>query len=340
VRVAESSNSSSSFPVLRLRAYVWFAGFATILCALTGSKAAEPPTVKIVLVLSVGRGHTSNDLMESSLRAHVPWPVNFSIADIESPQFEDELYQKSKAEALRRGFGREKLDLVVVVSSRQLQFAVQYRDTMFPHVPIVFMSTNDPLDQEMLHGVTGVASASGSRETIDLALRLHPDTNAVAIITNESKAEEGFLRAEREELLRHQDRVREIDLVGSANSQMLDRVAALPPHTVVLFQLFPSDSNQPAFGALDVLAAVAQHLPTYSIFPALALDHGGIGGAYYDTTRDAVLAGQVAARVLSGERPEDVPVVHNSDLHPTADWRALRRWQIPESALPPGTLVL
>jgi PAS domain S-box-containing protein len=48
----------------------------------------------------------------------------------------------------------------------------------------------------------------------------------------------------------------------------------------------------------------------------------------------------LAAQVLSGERPEDIPLAHNTDLQVTVDWRALRRWHIPESALPPGTLVL
>jgi PAS domain S-box-containing protein len=45
------------------------------------------------------------------------------------------------------------------------------------------------------------------------------------------------------------------------------------------------------------------------------------------------------ARVLSGERPENIPIVNDSDLQVHVDWRALQRWRIPESALPPGTVV-
>jgi signal transduction histidine kinase len=47
----------------------------------------------------------------------------------------------------------------------------------------------------------------------------------------------------------------------------------------------------------------------------------------------------VAARVLSGERPENIPIVHVSDLQVRVDWRQLQRWHIPESALPPGSIV-
>ena len=117
---------------------------------------------------------------------------------------------------------------------------------------------------------------------------------------------------------------------------MLERVAALPPHTVVLFQLIPHDSEQRAIEAYDVLATVTQHFPTYSVFGHLALDHGGIGGFFYNAKDDAVLAGAIAARVLSGERPDKIPILHLSNSENRVDWRALRRWNISESALPPA----
>ena len=55
--------------------------------------------------------------------------------------------------------------------------------------------------------------------------------------------------------------------------------------------------------------------------------------------KDAVLNGQIVARVLSGEKPDNIPFAHDSDLQVHVDWRALQRWHISESALPPGTVV-
>ena len=48
----------------------------------------------------------------------------------------------------------------------------------------------------------------------------------------------------------------------------------------------------------------------------------------------------MAARLLSGEKPENIPVTHGSAPRPIVDWRQLRRWNIPESALPLATIVL
>jgi PAS domain S-box-containing protein len=217
---------------------------------------------------------------------------------------------------------------------------VQYHDKLFPGVPIVFMSNISPLPDKMWPGVTGVESTSGVRETIDLALRLHPDTQAVAVITDVKFTDGDWFKEEQAELLRRRDKVREVDLVGPATPELLQRVATLPPHTVVLFQLYPEDENQPAFGALDVLAAVTERFPTYSMLPHITVGHGGVGGASYDPAIDPVLAGELAARVLSGEPVDHIPVVHNSKAVVSVDWRQLRRWNIPESALPPGTKVL
>ena len=278
-------------------------------------------------------------LMESTVRARVPGQINFYTASVENPRFDEEVYRESLAETLRRGYGGVKLDVVVAATYPVLQFAMQNRDKMFPGVPIVFTDVGRPEAQKMWPGVTGVISPLGMRETIDLALHLHPDTNAVAVITGVTEWDKYWLAVAHSELLRHQDKVREIDLIGPASDQIIEKVAALPPSTVVLFQLRPDDMTQPALEPIDILAEVAQHLPTYSAWQGLALNRGGVGGAYRNLRKDAVLNGEIVARVLSGERPENIPIVHDSDLQVHVDWRVLQRWHISESALPPGTVV-
>ncbi len=177
---------------------------------------------KNVLILSGGRGRVSINQMESSLRAHFSGPVNFSIVDLENPRFGEKSYQENLAQALKGAYSTEKLDLIITVMTHSLHFAVEYRDKAFPGVPIVFMSVNNPLPEKMWPGVTGILSATGVHETIDLALQLHPDTQAVAVIgtspTDYNWLDDyTWLQAEHSELLRHRDKVREIDLLGPAN---------------------------------------------------------------------------------------------------------------------------
>jgi len=325
---------------IRLSAYVWFLAFALLLCVVIRPAAAEQPPVKNVLVLhNWANLPQSWTLMESTVRARVPGQINFYTASIENPRFDEEAYQESMAETLHRGYAGMKLDLVVAAGYQVLEFAMQYRDAMFPGVPIVFTDVSSQQAQKMWPGLTGVITPLGMRETIDLALRLHPDTTTVAVITGVTEWDKYWLAVAHSELLRHQNQVREIDIIGPTGPHVLEKVAELPPHTVALFQLRPDDQTQPAVDPIDILGAVAQRLPTYSAWSGLALNRGGIGGAYRDLPKEAVWNGRIVARVLSGERPENIPIVHDSDLEVHVDWRALQRWHIPQSALPPGTVV-
>jgi len=335
LRVASSWNRRN-----RPAAYVWFVALGLLLCVLVRPAAGAQPAVKNVLVLHNWASLPQSwGLMESTVRARVPGQINFYTASVENPRFDEEGYRESLAETLRRGYGGVKLDLVVAATYQVFQFALQYRDKMFPGVPIVFTDVARQEAEKMWPGVTGVITPIGMRETIDLALRLQPDTKAVAVISGVTQWDKYWLAVAHSELLRHQDKVKEIDLVGPAGVSVLAKVAELPPHTMVLFQLRPDDLTQPAFEPIDILTAVAQRLPTYSAWPGLALNHGGVGGAYRDLQKEAVLNGEIVARVLSGERLENVPIVHDSDLKVEVDWRALQRWHIAESALPPGTVI-
>jgi hypothetical protein len=274
----------------RLSAPVYLLILGLLLCLLVHSAGAAEPAVKNVLVLHNWASlPPSWALMESTVRARVPGQINFYTASVENPRFDEEVYQESLAETLRRGYAGVKLDVVVAATFPVLEFVMQHRDRMFPGIPIVFTDVGRPEEEKMWPRVTGVITPVGMRETIDLALHLHPHTNAVAIITGVTAWDKYWLAVSHAELVRHQDKVKEIDIIGPATQQIIDKVAQLPPSTVVLFQLRPDDLTQPALEPIDILAAVAQRLPTYSAWQGLALNRGGVGGAYRNLPKDAVL---------------------------------------------------
>src|SRR5271170_1906268 len=336
LRIASPSRSPHHLPT-----HGWVLVLGLLLCVLIPpALAGEPPPVKNVLILhNWANLPQSWALMESTVRARVPGQVNFYAASVENPRFDEESYRESLAETLHRGYAGVKLDLVVAATYPVLEFALQYRDKMFPGVPIVFTDVSRQEAEKMWPGITGVIIPNGMRETIDLALHLQPDTTTVAVISGISQWDKYWLTVAHSDLLRHQDKVREIDIIGPADRRVLEKVAELPPHTVVLFQLRPDDLTQPAFEPVDILTEVAQRIPTYSAWPGLALNRGGIGGSYRDLPKEAVLNGQIAARALLGEPLDNIPVVHDSELQLHVDWRALQHWHISESALPPGAVV-
>ena len=308
------------------------------------SVAQSVPAKKVLLVSSFSdRGdYSSLNFLKSQFHNAIPQPIDFNVEFLDGRRFDEKGYEEALTRTLGQTYSTAKLDLVVIVSYTGLEFAAKHHDELFPGVPIVFLDVDpDQLKEpKTWPNVTGVTAKAGVRGTIDLALHLHPKTDTVAIISSNSTPDRYFLGRMHAELLRYQDKVREVDLVGLPTSQLMERVARLPPQSVVLFQLAPQESVQPAIGINDILERVAVQLPTYSVFPADVLNHGAIGGVGYDWGPELSLVADEARRVLSGERPENIAIEHYDGLHPMVDWRQLQRWNIPESALPPGSAIL
>jgi hypothetical protein len=335
-----SNPFTAGFATRQFCARVLLALLGILLCALIGSAAPEKASAKNVLLLFGNVGQRSNfvDLLDSSLRARFPGEITFYETYLESPPVDPILFWEIEAESLRRRFTKLKLDLVITVGPTELEFALQHHDKTFPGVPILFTSVGTRQFQgKTWPGVTGLTVPVGIGETIDLALRLQPDTEAIALI---SPYDPFWLEATHSEILRYRDKVRELDFIGPPGRELLDKLAALPPHTVVLFHYAMPPSGQPPLAGLDLIDAVAERLPTYSAWPSLCLNHGCIGGAYEDRMKQTLWLAETAARLLSGEKPDDIPIEHSTDLQVQVDWRALRRWHIPESALPPGSVLL
>jgi PAS domain S-box-containing protein len=290
-------------------------------------------------------GHSGDFItqLKPELRASVPSPVDFYVENLESQRFKENGYLKSLADTLRSTYANRKFDLVIVANYPALAFAATYRDRMFPGVPIVFLAVDaNRLKKESLWpNVTGVTATVDIQGTINLALRLHPDTTTIAVVSNtSSEFEKYWLAAVQTELQRYRDRVHEIDLVALPAAQLLKEIDALSLHSVVLMQLAPQDSVQRVMETDDIVMTIAKQRPTYCIAAAFCMDRGGVGTADFDGKEQVSLAANMAARVLAGERPENIPIV-NGTVHITrVDWRQLRRWNIPESALPARSVVL
>jgi len=267
---------------------------AMLLCILSCSagrgEARAQSGKKNVLCLfsSVKYSEDFLNVVEPFIRAQVPDPITFYDAYLDDPQVEQRLYRESMAETLRRRYEGVKMDVVIASNPAALNFAVQYRDRIFAGVPIVFNGVSGGEESRNNPGVTGVLSPRGFRETIDLALRLQPDTRAVAVVVGISSWDSRQLAEMHSELLRNQDTVKEIDIIGPPDRELLRRVTARPPHTVVFLQMYPQFSNQEEFGVWDLLSEIAKRVPTYSAFPRLCVS-GCIGGAYLDNRKEWLL---------------------------------------------------
>jgi len=308
------------------------------------SLSAISPSEKNILVLysfSTRENFVQLEPLERTVRGRVSEPVNFYVEYFESQRFGNPGYREAVKETIRQSYRGRPIDLVVVAAYPAFRFAIDYRDQLFPGIPIIFLAvaTNRLHDGVTWPGVTGVMTNVDVRGSLDLALHLHPDTQNVAIVSRDSEFEDYWLGVTRDEVRQRREKLKLIEISSTSPKRLLEQASELPPHTVVFFDRIVQESSKQDFETYDLLNALSQRFPTYCIHP-YCLGHGAIGGSYTDRAISGVKAGEMAARVLSGEKPENIPIDENSVTHPHVDWRELRRWHISESALPPGTVVL
>jgi len=311
-------------------------------CSLAlAASTVQPKNVLILYSFSARETFDSLQPIETAIRSRVSTPVNFHVEYLESQRFERGNFEQRLSETLQEAYAGQKLDLVIAVSYPALQFATEFRDSIFPGIPILFtgVAPDRIKDQKLGPGVTGITLPADVRGTVDLALTLNPDTKNVAVVAGKSEFERYWLGATVKDLQQHAARLNIIELDGLSTDQLLTRINSLPTHTIVFFELIPQDSAHLVTGTYGVLETIAQRFPTYCIHN-YCLDHGAIGGSYPDSNEQAVRGGALAARILSGEKADDLPVIHGIKVRGQVDWRELGRWNIPASVLPANTLIL
>jgi PAS domain S-box-containing protein len=306
-------------------------------------RAVEVPTPKNVLVLysfTDRRAQDDLEAMKSTTRSRVAGSVDFHVEYLGSARFAAPGYEKAVTDSLASVYGSKKVDLVIAVFYPALRFAVDHRDELFPGTPIVFSSVPPRRleGQKLWPGVTGVTMEVDLQGKIDLALRLQPDPTNAAVVVGNTETDRYWGAAIVQDLRQRQPRLNVTDLPGLATDQLLKQVSALPPRTLVFFQAIPDEEAQPVVGTYEIVSTIAQRFPTYC-FVNRCLGHGVIGGSYPNSLEQETEAGELAARVLSGETPESISIVRGPPALVNVDWRQLRHWNIPESALLPGAII-
>src|SRR5271156_2363120 len=216
---------------------------------------SPPKTVLVLYSFTDRKVQDELEILKSTMRSHVDTPVDFHVEYLGSARFDAPGYEKGGIESLASVYGGKKIDLVIADYYPALRFAVDHRQELFPGVPIVFSSVPPKRleGQKLWPGVTGVTMNVDLRGTIDLALRLQPDTKNAAVVVGTAETDRYWGAVIDQDLRQHQPSLNVIDLLGLPPDQLLKQVSALSPHTVVFFQAIPEEEAQPVIGPYEIV---------------------------------------------------------------------------------------
>jgi len=249
-------------------------------------------------------------------------------------------------EIYRRKFKYHHFDVILASDNTAFDFLRQYRDALFPGTPVVFCGVNYFRESDLAghRGFTGVSEEADVKETLNLALRLHPHTRHLYVVNE--MTETG--RTVHDELVKvlpaYRDRIDTTFLEDLPMAQILATLRSLPPESLVFYSFFSHDRDGRYFEYNESAAAIAaaSRAPVYGAWD-FNLGYGMVGGKLISGFYQGEMAGKLALRVLHGENPDAIPVVRFQADRPNRymfDFRQFARFGISESALPPDSIVV
>jgi len=293
---------------------------------------AEVPWVKIF-----------DDSLRSTVKRKSSRDVDFYTEYFDVARFPAAKHREAFLALMRARYADRHLDLVVLGGGTAFDFVMSRRASFFPDVPIVysFGSPDKILDQRLPPKVIGVPVDFSPMPTIELALRLHPETKRLVLVTGAGAWGQAWEKRLREEASQLRDRLQLEFLAGLPTAHLLERVSALPKDTVVFTPGYFKDGVGSVFNPRDAveLLAAQSTVPVYAAYETM-VGVGAVGGVIPTFEAIGRQTGDIVAKLLEGKRPSalDLPSVMTGA--PLVDWRQVWRWNIDEKLLPVGTTVL
>ncbi len=319
---------------------------ASLTATLPAPGAQDASTTKRVLVLYwYARDNPSNvqfdELFQAAMQAAAPRRIEVYSEYLESNRFPGENQSLVLRDYLKRKYADRRIDVVVAASHASVSFLLRYRDTLFADAPIVFHSIAPPPSDQLVAGpgATGIVYMQSHRRTLDLALKLHPGTKQVFVISGTANSDKQLEKVARRELQGYESRLGITYLTDLSLAELAARVRNLPEKSIILYIWQQFATQHGPVESPEILAAVA-HSARVPIYGLTGSNVGrGIVGGYVATVEGNVTRlAELTLRLAGGARATDI-AVEGAPVVPMFDWRQLQRWGIREDLLPPVSIV-
>jgi signal transduction histidine kinase len=236
-----------------------------------------------------------------------------------------------------------KIDLILLVGLHSTEFLAEPSRSFFPGVPVVFCCGFPlPIEQTSSRSrSTGAWLHLGPAGTLDMAMRLLPETHRVFVVGGQAEYDRALMAVTKSALNSYENKLDVTYLTDVSMTQLQERLMHLPRHSVVLFISFFKDAEGKQFlNAAEALPMVvaASNAPVFGVSDTY-LGRGIVGGFVASFEEMGKIAARDALEILGGKSPQDIPIVQAPNVY-MFDQRELRRWKLDEKRLPSGSTIL
>jgi len=326
------------------------AGFVLILlfCSLVLPAQAGSGPYHILIINSYNPGVFFSDReVQGAEEAFTGQKADFTLEYMDAKKITSPEYRKLLFDSYRMKYANTRFDAIISLDDDSFQFLLENADVLFPKTPVFFCGVNN-FEDAMLEGhplFTGVVETLSRNETIDLALTLHPGTERIYVITDQTTSGEINRKILEKTVSAGRFPVPVIFLddnrTGLSLAELKVKVADLPQHSVVYYSDFFQDKDKVTYLPADAMEEVSavSSAPVYAHGDQY-LGHGAVGGKMNSGFLQGGTAAKMALLNFSGTPVAEIPVYKEGMTEYMVDENMARRWNIDMSLLPAGTRVI
>jgi signal transduction histidine kinase len=307
--------------------------------------SAQEPARRVLLIYPYDNAAPFTEIAGAAIRKRLvekySAKIEIHVGFLDLSRFPTETDELRSAHYLAEKYAGKPPDLIMPLGTEAERFAVKYRDIIAPKVPMVFCCVTPELANApgRPKDVTGNYGEFDAGKTIALAQQLQPKAKNLIIISGSSEIDGRWLAELRKEISPFENSLNTEYWVGVRYETLLERVAHLPPETIVIFVTVYGDNTGRAFvpaEAVEGLAKVAT-APIYG--PSDTYLGRGVVGGYMDSFElMGAGAADMALEILAGKDPRTVDPRLSLNRKFQVDARQLARWKLAEINLPKDTV--
>jgi signal transduction histidine kinase len=323
--------------------------FSALLCCLSRFDALAQPVVEqnILLLYAYGYGGRGVELFSDGFFKAITeagFPVSSVYAEYLDLQRNKDLpnYRQDLLDVLRKKYSHHRIDLIVTVQQPALDFLLNEGKILAPQAPVITIQHRSLLETEKVgRRIVGEINHFDIKGTLERALELFPKTKRVVFASGSSEADKKVVDQASGIAESFQKQLEFEYTTGMTLEEILERVAHLPPHSIVIFTQYNIDTKGRvalAYEAENMIVKFA-NAPVFGFYD-YNLRNGGIGGSVIDVQSSGVRTGHTAIDILKGVDSVSPGQLRENENVPMFDWQQIERWGGDIDRLPTNTVFI
>lgn len=233
----------------------------------------------------------------------------------------------------------EPYDVILLGDDAALQFALDYREELFAGIPLVFEGVNDEELARRAAGeplVAGVIEKLSLENNIEFGLKINPSATRVVAILDDTLTGQ----AERKRYYECADKYpqlsfKEINVSKLSSQSLRYALQGVSSDSILIYVVMTEDADGKLYTSMESVKLIVENagVPVLRMVEA-GIGDGLLGGNVVSMYKSGEMAAELARKIISGFRAEDMNTIMDSPNIYCVDAEVMARHGISLSVLP------